>query len=118
MDSKLMTGAVEMLILQVVMPEATYGYQITQQVLEGSKGYFELKEGSLYPALHRMERSGLLEAYWVETESSRRRKYYRITPAGKQALESKRAEWEKFSVGVNGVLGWQTGTGSAGLQYG
>ena len=105
MDPKLMTGTVEMLILQVVLKEPTYGYSITQEVLERSAGYFQLKEGSLYPALHRLERESMLESYWEKADSGRRRKYYRITPAGKKSLEVKRADWEQFTVGVNGVLG-------------
>ena len=107
MDSRLLSGTVEMLILQVVTPEATYGYRITQEVLKHSGGCFELKEGSLYPALHRMERNGLLSSHWVQTEEGRRRKYYRITAKGKKALESKRAEWRSFTTGVDGVLGAQ-----------
>jgi PadR family transcriptional regulator, regulatory protein PadR len=105
MDSKLLSGAVDLLILHVLHAEPTYGYAITQDVLQRSKGYFELKEGSLYPALHRMERSGLLEAFWETKDSGRRRKYYRITADGEKALEAKRSEWDKFTAGVTGVLG-------------
>jgi transcriptional regulator len=105
MDSQLLAGTLEMLVLQVVTPEPAYGYQITQDVLERSKGYFELKEGSLYPALHRMEREGFLESYWVEAGPKRRRKYYRATAQGLATLEKKQAEWHRFSMAVNGVLG-------------
>lgn len=108
MDPKLLSGTVEMLILQVVLPESTYGYHITQEVLKKSEGYFQLKEGSLYPALHRMERETLLESYWMNADTGRRRKYYRITALGKKALEEKKAEWEQFSIGVNGILGVPT----------
>ena len=108
MDPKLLSGTVDMLILQVVVTEATYGYRITQEVLERSQGYFQLTEGSLYPALHRLERESLLKSNWVSAESGRRRKYYRITASGKKALERKRVEWEDFSVGVNGILGVPT----------
>lgn len=105
MDSKLLTGTVEMLILQVLSPRESYGYHITQEVLSRSQGYFELKEGSLYPALHRLERQGFLESFWVEAESGRRRKYYRLTAAGCKVLEERREEWQRFAIGVNGVLG-------------
>lgn len=108
MDSKLITGTVEMLILQIVSPEPTYGYEVTQEVLKRSQGYFELKEGSLYPALHRLERQGFLESYWEQKDSGRRRKYYRITASGGKVLETKREEWERFTLGVNGVLGVQS----------
>jgi len=91
--------------LQRLATRAAREQSITQEVLERSKGYFQLKEGSLYPALHRLERERLLESYWEQAESGRRRKYYRITPAGKKTLEVKRDDWEEFTVGVNGVLG-------------
>ena len=105
MDTRLLTGTVDMIILHVVLPAPTYGYEITQAVLQRSQGTLNLKEGSLYPALHRLERAGLLESYWEEPEAGRRRKYYRITAAGARTLEAKRSEWEAFAVGVNGVLG-------------
>jgi PadR family transcriptional regulator, regulatory protein PadR len=104
-DSRLLWGTVDMLILDVISRGSTYGYQIAQAVLSHSKGYFELKEGSLYPALHRMERQKLLRSYWVDTDEGRRRKFYELTPAGRRALKDKREEWERFATGVSGVLG-------------
>jgi transcriptional regulator len=104
MDTRLLWGAVDMLILDVVARDPTYGYQITQTVLAQSKGQFELKEGSLYPALHRLERQKLLSSYWGQSEEGRRRKYYKITAAGMKSLEAKRQEWRDFSAGVEGVL--------------
>ena len=104
MDSRLLSGTVEMLILDVVSHGKTYGYEITQQVLDRSSGYFQLTEGSLYPALHRLERRKLLSSSWAEVDG-RRRKYYQTTPAGRKALAAKRDEWLEFSRGINGVLG-------------
>ena len=104
MDSKLLSGALEMLILEVISAGPTYGYQITQDVIARSNGYFELTEGSLYPALHRLERQKLLGSEWREADG-RRRKYYRVTAAGKRALESRKQEWQSFARGVHGVLG-------------
>ena len=98
-----------MLILDVVSRGPTYGYQIAQSVLSQSKGYFELKEGSLYPALHRMERQKLLRSYWVDTDEGRRRKFYELTPAGRKALKDRRDEWQRFAAGVDGVLGASLG---------
>ena len=98
-----------MLILDVVSRGPTYGYQIAQSVLSQSKGYFELKEGSLYPALHRMERQKLLRSYWVDTDEGRRRKFYELTPAGRKALKDRREEWQRFTAGVDGVLGASVG---------
>ena len=135
MDSRLLSGTVEMLILEVLARGDSYGYQIAQTVLSQSDGYFQLKEGSLYPALHRLERHKLLRSYWVapgapgspgtsfdgegapedRTATSEggtsggggrgRRKYYRLTPKGQAALKAKRDEWQRFTAGVSGVLG-------------
>ena len=109
MDSRLLSGTVEMMILDVISSGPTYGYQITQQVISLSKGYFELKEGSLYPALHRLEREKLLKSEWREADG-RRRKYYRLTSAGKKALADKKKDWSEFSRSVDGVLGLSCGT--------
>jgi transcriptional regulator len=104
MDPRLLTGTLDLLILEVCGDGPTYGYEITQTVLGRSDGRFELKEGSLYPALHRLERQTLLEASWSE-HGGRRRKYYRLTAAGRKALQARRNEWLAFSGAVNGVLG-------------
>ena len=113
MDSQLLAGTLEMLVLQVVSPEPSYGYAITQVVLQRSRGYLELKEGSLYPALHRLERDGLLESYWVEAGPKRRRKYYRVTAKGLAVLEEKQSEWRRFSAAVDGVMSPSRVLGSA-----
>jgi PadR family transcriptional regulator PadR len=131
MDSRLLSGTVEMLILDVLARGDSYGYQIAQTVLSQSDGCFQLKEGSLYPALHRLERQKLLRSYWVapgrsfdgggtpeggtaasgsgsggaDSGGGRRRKYYRLTPKGQAALKAKREEWQRFAAGVSGVLG-------------
>lgn len=106
MDTKLLNGTVEMLMLEVISHGPTYGYEITNTVLDRSRGEFELKEGSLYPALHRLEREKLLEAYWSEHDG-RRRKYYRLTALGRKALAARKTEWRSFATAVNGVLGMQ-----------
>lgn len=104
MDTRLLTGMVETLILEIVGQNPSYGYEICQTVAGRSQGYFELKEGSLYPALHRLERQKLLASFWEEAEG-RRRKYYKLTSAGQKALAAKKREWHDFASGVNGILG-------------
>jgi PadR family transcriptional regulator, regulatory protein PadR len=104
MDSQFLRSAVEMLILEVAGEGATYGYALAQTVGERSGGYFELKEGSLYPALHRLERQKLLRSYW-RLADGRRRKYYELTPAGRTELAARKRSWLSFTAGVNGVLG-------------
>lgn len=106
MDSRLLWGAVETLILEVISHGSTYGYEIAQTVTSRSDGYFDLKEGSLYPALHRLEQQKLVTAYWQEVEG-RRRKYYKLSPAGLRTLRERKQEWQAFSKGVQGVLGLQ-----------
>ncbi len=104
MNHKLLSGTLELMILEVISLAPSYGYEITQTVLNKSGESFELKEGSLYPALHRLERGGQVTSFWEETEG-RRRKYYQISAAGKKVLEAKRKEWVSFAGAVNGVLG-------------
>ena len=104
MDSQFPGSAVEMMILEVIAQGPSYGYEITQTVSERSDGFFELKEGSLYPALHRLERQKLLRAFWREADG-RRRKYYELTDAGRAELAARKKTWLGFAAGVNGVLG-------------
>jgi PadR family transcriptional regulator PadR len=108
MDQRLLTGMLEMLILEVCSDGPTYGYEIAQTVLARTGGRCELKEGSLYPALHRLERRKLLASSWSEHEG-RRRKYYRLTAAGRKVLDARRQEWREFATAVNGVLGASLG---------
>jgi PadR family transcriptional regulator PadR len=108
MDSRLLTGTLDLLILEVLSGHPSYGYEIAQTVQDRSRGYFEITEGALYPALHRLERGKLLEAFWKEIDG-RERKYYKITPAGRKTLAAKRQEWHKFAAGVNGLLGDASG---------
>src|SRR5688572_5831341 len=105
MDANLLHGTMDMLILEILSRAPSYGYDISQTVMSRSEGYFELKEGSLYPALHRLERQKLLSAFWVNTEEGRRRKYYKLTAAGQKTLAKKRETWTQFTTSVNGVLG-------------
>ncbi len=104
MDTRLLTGMVETLILEIASQGASYGYEISQTVVGRSQGTFELKEGSLYPALHRLERQKLLASFWQEADG-RRRKYYKLTAAGQKALSARKHEWHQFASGVNSILG-------------
>jgi transcriptional regulator len=104
MDSLLAGSALEMLVLEVIAQGPTYGYEIAQTVAARSDGTFEMKEGSLYPALHRLERQKLLRSMWREADG-RRRKYYELTDAGRAELASRKQSWARFAAGINGVLG-------------
>ncbi len=110
MDTRLLAGTLELMMLDVLAQGPSYGYEIVQTVLGRSEGQLELKEGSLYPALHRLERQALLEAFWTEHDG-RRRKYYKLTTAGRKTLAARRREWQSFAAGVNNVLGLEYGLG-------
>ena len=104
MDSLLQASALEMLVLEVIAQGPSYGYEIAQTVAGRSNGTFEMKEGSLYPALHRLGRQKLLRSFWREADG-RRRKYYDLTEAGKKELVTRKQSWLRFTAGINGVLG-------------
>ena len=94
---------IDLMILDALSGGRSYGYLIVQDVLARSGGRFEIKEGALYPALHRLERAKLLKATWGE-EAGRRRKYYALTAAGRKSLEARRADWRAFAAAVESVL--------------
>ena len=103
-DPELVRGTLDTILLETVSQGPAYGYQICKAVNARTDGYFDLREGSLYPALHRLERDGLLRSYWEKTAAGRRRKYYEITEAGVSTLARKRAEWKDFAGAVERVL--------------
>ncbi len=104
-DKELLKGSTSMLILKLLESGDMYGYQMTKELDRKSENTFTLKEGTLYPILHSLESTGMIEAYWEETDSSRKRKYYKITKKGKKLLAEKEAEWTKYVNGVRRVLG-------------
>jgi PadR family transcriptional regulator, regulatory protein PadR len=97
-------GTLPTLILEAVMHEPTHGYRIAQQIKERSRGVLDFREGTLYPALHKLENEGLVESY-AEIENGRPRRYYRITKSGRAALAKDRAEWRELSRAVTLILG-------------
>ena len=97
-------GNTETLLLALLELEPMYGYQIVKEVNQRSSGYFDFKEGTLYPALHRMERDKLVESRWQDTPGGMRRRYYLITAKGNQALADRLKEWQRFSRAMNSVM--------------
>ena len=93
-----------LLVLSLLAGEDMYGYQMILELARRSDHTFEMKEGTLYPVLHSLERYGLVEAYQQEAPTGRVRKYYRVTRRGLELLSEKKAEWEQFSHGVDQVL--------------
>ena len=104
-DVDWLRGSLQTILLQVVAPRTTYGYEICKRLRERSAGLLELNEGSLYPALHKLEQTGLLSSRWETTDDGRRRKYYAITPAGLRQLEQKREQWRAYQAVMEGLLG-------------
>jgi PadR family transcriptional regulator PadR len=97
LQDQIRKGSTEILILSLLAEEPMYGYQISQELRQRSGGYFEMKEGLLYPTLHRMAQDGLLTGEWRETGTARRRKYYAVTDKGRRALNEQTAEWQTFT---------------------
>lgn len=104
-DKDLMKGSTTMLILNLLSTKDMYGYQMVKELEERSDNTFTLKEGTMYPILHSLESEGMVESYWNEGTSARRRKYYHITDKGKKLLNEKKKEWEVYSRTINKVIG-------------
>ena len=97
-------GTLPTLILEALIHEPSHGYRIAQQIKERSEGVLDFKEGTLYPALHKLENEGMVESYDT-TEKGRPRRYYRITRSGRAMLTKDRAEWQTLSRAVTTILG-------------
>ena len=104
MGREQLKGHLDLLLLQLVADQPAHGYQLVCALRDRSGGTFDLPEGTVYPALHRLERQGLLAGEWDE-EGPRRRRVYRVTPAGLTALRAQRVEWTRFARAVHDVLG-------------
>ena len=109
-DKGLMAGSGTMLVLSLMEGGDMYGYQMIEELSRRSNNLFQMKEGTLYPILHGLEKSKCLTSYQQEAPTGRVRKYYRLTRKGKQLLDDKRAEWAAFHHGEESVL---TGGASA-----
>ena len=103
-DKSLMSGSTTLLILSLLAGEEMYGYQMITELARRSNHIFDLKEGTLYPILHALEKDKCLSSYQQEAPTGRVRKYYRLTKRGKKLLDEKRAEWGAFQQGVDSVL--------------
>jgi DNA-binding PadR family transcriptional regulator len=100
-------GSTDFLILSLLVNRPMYGYEIIQQLEQRSGGYFEMKEGLLYPALHRMQQNGWLSSDWRSVDG-RRRKYYAVTRLGSEVLGEQAAEWRTFLEQLYALLGANT----------
>lgn len=105
MDRELLKGSTPILLLSLLSEEPMYGYQIIETVRQRTEGTYTLKEGALYPALHKLEAAEFISSYWQTQPNGRDRRYYSILPAGVSFLETKKREWSKFVAMVDGFVG-------------
>ena len=101
----LIKGTVDVLILRALDIESRHGYGVAEWIDEVTNGTLLLEEGTLYPALHRLQRKRLVDAEWGLSENNRRAKYYRLTPAGRKRLARDTADWSRYSRAVGLALG-------------
>ena len=100
----LLQGTLDMLVLKALQLEAMHGWGITERIEQWSEHVLQLGQGTLYPALYRLERQELIRSEWRVTENSRRARYYSLTRQGRRQLETELAQWQRTSRAVNQVL--------------
>jgi PadR family transcriptional regulator PadR len=100
----LVQGTVDLLILKTVALEPMHGWAIAQRIRQVSGNVLQVNQGALYPALHRLEQQGWIQAEWGESENNRRAKYYSLTKAGNKYLQKEEANWERLSAAIGLVL--------------
>ncbi len=98
-------GSLDLLVLKTLSLAPMHGWGISQRVQQISKGVLEVNQGSLYPALQRLEKDGLVTSDWDTTDNNRRARYYRLTASGRRALGVELENWRRFSAGLEAVLG-------------
>jgi len=103
--SDLLQGTLDVLILKVVALGPIHGYAIAQRLQQMSGAVLQVQQGSLYPALHRLEKRRWLRASWAATDTGREARFYTLTPLGRRQLEEQRANWDRLSAAISIVLG-------------
>jgi transcriptional regulator len=104
-QSDLLQGTLDVLILKSVALQELHGMGISRRIAQMTNGAFDVKPGSLFPALHRMEQAGWLTSAWGESETNRRAKFYSLTKAGRKRLQSETERWERISLAMASALG-------------
>lgn len=100
----LVQGTLDLLILRVIALEPMHGWAIAQRIGQMSNEELRVGQSALYPALHKLEQHGWIESEWALSDNNRRAKYYRLTAAGRRALKSETAQWERLSAAINLVV--------------
>jgi transcriptional regulator len=104
MEGEMLKGHLDMIVLAALAAGPAHGYAVIEEIRRKSKQAFDLPEGTVYPALHRLEQAGLLASRWVTADSGRRRRVYGLTRRGERELAGRHAVWQQFCVAVGGVL--------------
>ena len=102
--NELIKGSIDSLLLCVIVQQPMYGYQIIKELERRSQGYFKFKEGTLYPALHRLEKAGLILGEWQTLPNGRQRRYYHIMEKGLSTLAAKKGQWLDFLTAMNLII--------------
>jgi transcriptional regulator len=100
----LLPGTLDLLILRTLQSQPLHGWAISERIQQISQEVLQVNQGSLYPALHRLEHQGWIEAEWSISELGRRAKYYRLTPSGRRQLAVEASEWERMSTAIERVM--------------
>lgn len=103
-QTNLLQGTLDLLILKALVTGELHGLGVSRRIEQMTRGTFQVKPGSLFPALHRMEENGWLTSLWGESEKRRRAKYYRLTKAGERQLGQETAEWQKIALAMTRAL--------------
>ena len=103
-DSDVLRGTLDLLILQTLVPGSNHGWAIARRIQQVSHDLLKVQQGSLYPALHRLEHQGWIRSKWGSSDQKRRAKFYSLTSAGRAQLETELSKWQRLSAGVNLVL--------------
>ena len=103
-SAAVLPGTLDLIVLQLLRAEPTNGYDLTLRIQAISSDVLSVNAGSLYPALYRLEREGLIDAEWTESPNGRRTKVYSVTPSGRRRLTEQRAQWERFSGALAAIL--------------
>jgi transcriptional regulator len=102
--TKLLQGTLDLLILEALQTGELHGLGVSRRIEQITRGAFQVQPGSLFPALHRLERAGWLAAAWGQSENNRRAKYYRLTKAGRRQLHVEKQQWDRISMAIANAI--------------
>lgn len=104
LKADLLQGTLDLLVLKALSAQSLHGLGVSNRISQITNGTFDVKPGSLFPALHRMEEAGWLKAEWGESENHRRAKFYSLTKAGRRQLETETEDWQRISLAIGSAL--------------